>query len=289
MNYEPLWSLRVRTPEACVEDLVDRLERAAEPEALSISAFETRSGVLWQIDALYYEKPRRRDVIRLLSPFLVDIGFDVISVAPQNWVAKTQKEFKPIRAGRFFVAQVADLQEAPPNTTSIAIEAAEAFGTGHHGTTRGCLLAIDHLAKTRRMRRVLDLGCGSGVLAIASARVWRTGVVASDLDPIATRTAQENARRNGVHPWIITICADGFHHRALVHQRFDLILANLLARPLIALAPALTRHLTPDGVLVLSGLLESQVARVRSAYLQQQMTLQDWQVSEGWATLTFAR
>ncbi len=289
MNEHLLWSLRVRAPQACVEVIVNRLEKADEPEALSISAFETRSVALWRVDGLYNKKPRRRDIVRLLAPHLTDVQFEVRQIEPENWVAKTQRDFRPIRAGRFFVSQVSGIHEAPLDTTPLAIEAAQAFGTGHHGSTHGCLLAVDYLAKTRRIRRTLDLGCGTGVLALACSSIWRTPVIASDFDPIATQTTRDNARLNGVHPWITAVCANGFHHRLLVHERFDLILANLLARPLTALAPTLTRHLTHYGVAVLSGLLERQAPRVKSAYLHQQMTLLNTHIVDGWATLTFVR
>ncbi|MCB1489502.1 MAG: 50S ribosomal protein L11 methyltransferase, partial [Bauldia sp.] len=162
--------------------------------------------------------------------------------------------------------------------------------TGHHGTTAGCLAAIDRLAKTRRIRSALDVGTGSAVLAIAIARRLKVPVLASDIDPVAVRIAAGNVRLNGASPLVRTVCAAGVDRAAFAREGgFDLVVANILAGPLVALAPALCRRLAPAGTLVLSGLLEHQRNRVAAAYRAQGLRFVRSQVREGWVTLTFRR
>ena len=282
-----LWQLRITAPRDLADAIAACLERAEVPEPVSVSAFENRNHTTWRIDALYTKQPRRRDILLLLSEFLADAKFQIGQVKPQDWVSRSQENLKPILAGRFFVSQNRYRAEAPADAVPLIIEAAQAFGTGHHGTTQGCLTAIHDLAITLRANSILDLGCGSGVLAIASAKVWRVPVVASDLDPLCCQAAASNARANDVRPQIKIIRANGFQHAALHHRRFDLILANLLARPLRLLAPAVKKHLASGGVVVLSGLLAQQERRVRSAYHHQKMRLRTRYVFDDWVTLVY--
>jgi ribosomal protein L11 methyltransferase len=195
-----------------------------------------------------------------------------------------------VRAGRFVVHGAHDRARVAGNAIGIEIEAALAFGTGHHGTTRGCLLALDDLAKRRRPRRVLDLGTGSGVLAIAAAKRLHSRVVAGDIDPVAVAAARGNARRNGAGPAITFVRAAGTKARAIAAQApYDLIFANILLGPLLRLAVPLRLHLLPRAHLVLSGLLPRDANAALSIYRAQGLTLERRITIEGWVTLVLRR
>jgi ribosomal protein L11 methyltransferase len=213
------------------------------------------------------------------------------NVAAGDWVKKSLAGLKPVEAGRFVVHGAHDRARIAAHRIGIEIEAALAFGTGHHGTTRGCLLALDAICKAqgaRRppIRRILDLGTGSGVLAIAAARALQRPVLATDVDPQAVRTAGDNARRNGVSPLVDVVCADGV---AALGSRapFDLVFANILLAPLQRFATALTQKLAPGARLILSGILPAQANAVVAAY--HRLTLQRRIDLDGWTTLVFAR
>jgi ribosomal protein L11 methyltransferase len=178
----------------------------------------------------------------------------------------------------------------PRNAIGIEIEAALAFGTGHHGTTRGCLLALDALLRRRRPRRVLDVGTGTGVLAIAAARALRRAVLASDVDPVAVQVARANARHNGVGALVTFIIAQGVaDHRIARAAPYDLILANILLRPLQRLAAPITRLLAPHGRMILSGLLPGQANAIVSAYAAQGLALERRILLDGWVTLAMRK
>jgi ribosomal protein L11 methyltransferase len=205
-------------------------------------------------------------------------------IAAKDWVAESLLRLKPITAGRFVVHGAHDRGCAPPNRFGIEIEAALAFGTGHHGSTRGCLLALDQLCKFAKARRILDLGAGSGVLAIAAARAFRRRVLASDIDSHAVRIARDNARLNGSAPFVRVCRAAGLAAADIrAGAPFDLVFANILLAPLQKLAGPLTRIVAPRGRVILSGLLNAQANAARAAYpnfkLERRIML------EGWTTL----
>ncbi|CAN7371111.1 50S ribosomal protein L11 methyltransferase [Rhizobium sp. LjRoot258] len=207
-----------------------------------------------------------------------------------DWVAKSLEGLKPVRAGRFLVHGSHDRDKVRSGDIAIEIDAGQAFGTGHHGTTAGCLETIDGVLRSRRVRNALDLGTGSGVLAIAVRKLRNIPVLATDIDPIATRVAAENVRRNGIASGIATETAPGFHSTAFVaHGPFDLIIANILARPLIKMAPQLVNHLAPGGSVILSGILAAQRWKVLAAYngahLRHVRTI--WR--NGWVTIHLDR
>jgi ribosomal protein L11 methyltransferase len=184
-----------------------------------------------------------------------------------DWVTKSLEGLKPVRAGRFLVHGGHDADKVGPNDIGILIEAGQAFGTGHHATTAGCLEMIGDILKSRRVDNALDLGTGSGVLAIAARHMAKIPVVATDIDPVAIEVARRNVRINGIVDGIHLATAPGFHHRVFrEHGPFDLIIANILARPLMKLAPQLERHLADNGSVILSGILSSQRWKVISAY-----------------------
>lgn len=207
-----------------------------------------------------------------------------------DWIAKSLEGLKPVRAGRFLVHGSHDRDKVQPHDLAIEIEAGQAFGTGHHGTTAGCLEVIEDVVRSRKVRNALDLGTGSGVLAIAVRKMVRIPVLATDIDPVAVRVARENARRNQVVEGIDFRTAPGFHSTAFgQHAPFDLIIANILARPLIKMAPQLVSHLAPGGSVILSGILASQRWKVIAAYsscgLSHVRTI--WR--NGWVTIHFTR
>lgn len=212
------------------------------------------------------------------------IGREVIE--DTDWVSKSLEGLKPVRAGRFLVHGAHDRDKVRVGDIGIEIEAGLAFGTGHHGTTAGCLDMIHAVLKRQRPRNALDLGTGSAVLAIALAKMARIPVLATDIDPVATRVAEENVRLNGVAAFVRAITAVGFHHPAFAaNAPFDLIVANILARPLMKLAPAMRRHLAPGGSLVLSGILDRQRDAVAAAYAGQGFRHVRTTHREGWVTI----
>jgi ribosomal protein L11 methyltransferase len=214
--------------------------------------------------------------------------FEVL--ARTDWVKTSLEGLRPVRAGRFLVHGAHDREQRRPGDLAIEIEAALAFGTGHHGTTKGCLLAMVRELRRRRPRHVLDVGTGTGILALAAAKAVRRRVVAGDIDAEAVRVARENARLNGVGSLIAFYTGPGVRH-ALADRRgrFDLVTANILARPLRRLAPALARVLAPDGTMILSGLLPGDVPGVLAAYAAQGLRLRSRSLIEGWATLDMKR
>jgi len=274
--------------EADAKRVVDVLtEMLAEGEA-AIAAFEAPGG-RWQI-TMHFADPPDQNVIREWvalatgADLAADIAFD--QVEARDWVKATLEQLVPVRAGRFIVHGAHDRDHVPPNKLGIEIEAALAFGTGHHGTTRGCLVLLDHVLKAYRPRRVLDLGTGTGVLAIAAAKALHLAVLASDIDAVAARVARDNARLNGVGDWVIAIPATGFADPQFAARGpFELVLANILANPLRAMATPMARHLAPRALVILSGLLPDQASAVIAAYRARGLILLRQLRLEGWSTL----
>ncbi|WP_193176521.1 50S ribosomal protein L11 methyltransferase [Oricola nitratireducens] len=218
------------------------------------------------------------------------LGIDREILPDIDWVAKSLEGLKPVRAGRFLVHGRHDRAAARANDIAIEIEAGQAFGTGHHGTTSGCLVMLERLIRTRRPKNVLDLGTGSGVLAIAVAKLAKCPVLATDIDPVATRVAKSNARLNGEAGLIRFETAAGFSNRAFLEEGpFDLIVANILARPLMRMAPDIAAELSPGGDVVLSGILATQrqmvLAGFRAAGLFHRRTI--WR--DEWVTIHLDR
>jgi ribosomal protein L11 methyltransferase len=212
-------------------------------------------------------------------------------VPARDWVAENQAGFPPLEISRFFIFGSHFSGQVPPGRIGILIDAATAFGTGEHPTTRGCLAALDALARRRRRpQRLLDMGTGTGILALAAAKSWRRRIDARDSDPEAARVTIVNARRNGAARWIAVEAHGGYRDRGLKSKRpFDVVFANILARPLIEMAPDLARALAPGGVAILSGLLARQEAAVLAAHRAQGLRLLRRISIEGWNTLVVAR
>ena len=268
--------------------VVDRLNESFFEGQAAIAAFE-RSDGRWDITMHFADAPDQaqvRDLVGIAAgdDVAADITFDTVEA--KDWVKATLEELVPVRAGRFIVHGRHDRSKVPPNKLGIEIEAALAFGTGHHGTTRGCLLLLDCLLKARRPRRVLDLGTGTGVLAIAAAKALRVKVLASDIDPLAVRVARDNARLNGTGDLVETIAVVGFSAPDFAsHGPFDLVLANILANPLKQMATPMTKHLAPSALVILSGLLPPQAQGVIAAYRARGLVLERHLQIEGWSSL----
>jgi ribosomal protein L11 methyltransferase len=214
------------------------------------------------VEALYTEEPD--------AAFLSRIAGRTITVEPlpdQDWIRLSQEGLPPVRAGRFFVYGAHDAGVVPHGVIPMRIEAGLAFGTGHHETTALCLSVLSDLARRRAFHNVLDLGTGTGLLAIGAAKLWRRPVLASDIDPVAVEVTRDNARANGVAPLVRAVTADGLTHPVLAAGApYDLIIANILAGPLTFLAPSIVGALAPGGMLVLSGLLHNQENMLLSFY-----------------------
>lgn len=207
-----------------------------------------------------------------------------------DWVARSLEGLKPVRAGRFFVHGAHDRRKRHSGELAIEIEAGLAFGTGHHGTTAGCLEMLEQVIQREHPHNALDLGTGSAVLAIAVAKLAHVPVLATDIDPVAVKVAAANARLNQVKGLIETVAAPGFHHPIFAARApFDLIVANILARPLMRLAPQMAGHIALGGSIVLSGILERQRDAVIAAYVGQKFRHVRTLHREGWVTIHLKR
>ena len=246
----------------------------------------------WAVEVLVFGGTAAEARARILDAVGGDGFGSLITVEPleaEDWVAKSLEGLPPVREGRFVVRGRHARGGEPAGIVAIDIDAGLAFGTGHHATTVGCLAAIERSLARRRPRRPLDLGTGTGVLAIAIARLAKVGVMASDIDPVAARVAAGNARANGVGPWVRPFVAVGMADRRLSSGGFDLVVANILARPLERLAPAIGRALAPRATVILSGLRVPDGRRVEAAYRRQGLVLTRRDARDGWLTLTFQR
>lgn len=263
--------LYVTTTEKIATHILDSMTDDVEFEDFAIATTEVdeKRGI-WEVSTYCRAadedevRPRFEAVISALYP---DLAMEREIIPDIDWIAKSLEGLKPVRAGRFLVHGSHDRDKVQINDLAIEIEAGQAFGTGHHGTTAGCLEMIEQVVRAERPRNALDLGTGSGVLAIAVGKLAHIPVLATDIDAIATRVARENARRNGMADGIIFQTAAGFHSPAFAsHGPFDLIIANILARPLMKMAPQVVGHLTVGGSVLLSGILAEQRWKVLAAY-----------------------
>ncbi len=268
--------------------VVDLLTESFFEGQAVIAAFEGPGG-RWEITMHFAEAPdwaSIRELVRLAAGDDIAQGITFDTVDAKDWVKATLEELVPVRAGRFIVHGQHDRSNVPPNKLGIEIEAALAFGTGHHGTTRGCLLLLDSVLKAYYPRRVLDLGTGSGVLAIAAAKALRRPVLASDIDPLSVKVARDNARLNGTGDLVETIRATGFSAPQFAASGpFDLVLANILANPLRQMATPMARHLASSALVILSGLLPHQAQSVIAAYRARGLVLEREIQIEGWSSL----
>lgn len=279
--------------------LTELLGEVFDPTETAISSFEVEEGVTtlslnapWKVEIYFASHPDEEAVRDLLRPIVGEVvdATPFTTVNQQDWVATSLDGLKPVRAGRVLVHGAHDRGTVRSNDIPIEIEAALAFGTGHHGTTSGCLLALDAELKKRRPRHGLDVGTGTGILALALAKQTKRKVVAGDIDAVAVEVSAHNARLNHAPGALDLYVAPGLRHaKADRPGHFDLIFANILAGPVRRLAPALARALAADGTLILSGLLAMDVAGVVSAYRHQGLALASRSLREGWATLVMKK
>ena len=255
--------------EAMAQALAEALEKM-DPEPTGVGVFEIEDGsALWEVGAYFLQAPSAA-VLELLATAFGARPFALSELPEIDWVAKVRRELSPVVAGRFFVFGSHDGDKVPADCIALQIEATVAFGTGHHGTTLGCLRAFDRLyGDGFRPSRVADIGCGTAVLAMAAAKVLPDArVIASDIDQVAVDVAKANVAINDLAGRIACLEAAGFAHPALAAAApFDLVFANILKGPLIELAPDMAQNLAPKGLVILSGLLVVQAAAVSAAYV----------------------
>jgi ribosomal protein L11 methyltransferase len=287
---EGLWRVTLHTPNVTAA--------AAATDALgdldAVSAFEERDGRSWCVEGFAREKPDQGPLLARIA--LVWLDFDGPPPEPsweklprRDWVSINQASFQPLAVGRFFIHGSHFKGRIPPGRIALEIDAATAFGTGEHATTRGCLTMLDAVA-ARGPHRILDMGTGTGILAMGAAKRWRRRVVARDIDPESVRVTAHNVRRNGVAPLISVGRSNGYRDRGVMQRRpYDLVLANILARPLERMAADLRRALKPGGIAVLSGLLAYQEAGVLAAHRSAGLSLRQRIVIDGWSTLVLGR
>ncbi len=280
-----MWRIILHAEREPAEQAAALWSDAVLPEALAVSIFEDADKDCWRVDALYDEQREARAALDLISDE-DRLLTSVCRLPDEDWVAMSLSELTPVRAGRFIVHGQHHDGPSGADDIGILIEAGQAFGTGHHGTTRGCLEAIDTLGRARAYRNALDVGCGTGVLAMAIAKHMRIPVMAGDMDPIAIETAKANAHVNACADEIAFTVASGTRCTAIRDQApYDLVVANILMQPLIDLAEEISTTVAPKGTVVLSGLLTDQEERVLAAYTPLGLSVKDRTRIEGWSTL----
>ena len=271
-------------------DLGDAIERLS-PEPIGVGVFELEDGSgFWEVGAYFSEQPNDVSLALLAATFQAE-EFKISKLPQIDWVSKVQRSLKPVIAGRFFVYGSHDSDKVPSNCEPLLIEASMAFGTGHHGTTKGCLLALEQIIRDGfDAKNVLDVGCGTAVLAMAAARVFSANVIASDIDSVAFNVAKTNVHANGLDKSIRCLEASGFSHDQIkTTGSFDLIFANILMAPLLSMAYDISRYSLSDGHVVLSGILTEQAELVINRYTNVGFSLSR-QIEIGeWVTLIFCK
>ena len=279
-------ALTTLTGKAKAEALGDAMERLT-PEPTGVGVFEVEDGSgLWEVGGYFTEAPDEAG-LALLAAMHEAKPFAVSELPETDWVAHVRRELAPVEAGRFFVYGSHDADKVPADRIPLLIEAAMAFGTGHHGTTLGCLKALDRLITEGFVgEKVADIGCGTAVLAMAAARVWDGTFIASDIDQVAVDVAEANLTANAMEGRVHCVEAAGFAHPDIAaNAPYDLIFANILKGPLVALAPELAAHLRPGGYAILSGILNEQAEEVREVYFQSGVNFVEAEEIGDWTTL----
>lgn len=286
-TFTALTTLKGRDPAYALGTAMEALIPA--PTGVGVFEVEDGSG-LWEVGG-YFEGAPDEVALAVLAVSFEANPFTISELPETDWVAHVRRELSPVEAGRFFVYGSHDADKVPDGVEPLLIEAAMAFGTGHHGTTLGCLRALDRLASDGFVgRNVVDIGCGTAVLAMAAARIWPEPVLASDIDAVAVEVAEANLRANGLEGQVRCVEAAGFDHPALKEAApFDLIFANILKGPLISLAPDLISALKPDSPAILSGILNEQADEVIEVYSQNGANLGQRDSIGDWTTLTLWR
>lgn len=277
------WKARAILPKREAQTLSDQLEEL-EPAPV-VSAFELGERGLWEVEAFFVNEPDEADLQQRFG-----VPMRVIPIEDENWVARALEGLPPVQTQRFYIYGEHSAQTVPANAIDLKIEASYAFGTGHHGTTKGCLLAYERLAKRRTFRNALDLGCGTGILGMAFARHTHKPVVATDIDQLATAKTIENAKLNRANAFMRVATANGFKTPLIAeHTPYDLIFANILAGPLMKLMPGIRANLARGGNAILSGLLDEQANAICNMARTQNLRVLKRSALEGWITLTLER
>ncbi|GJM01068.1 MAG: ribosomal protein L11 methyltransferase [Methyloligella sp.] len=295
MTETQLYQLTIRADKTINAEIADLLENLV-PEPLSVSHFRDPNKN-WITTAHYEIKPNNDAITKQISNSLntspESYELEISKVENIDWVSHVQKGLKPVRAGRFFIHGSHDSDKAENEPYSILIDAAQAFGTAHHGTTEGCLKAISELSETHKPKNILDLGAGSGILAIAASMVFKGAtIIASDIDPVSVQVAKTNddlnRPENSNNAKITHICGDALNDKTIEETApFELLIANILAKPLISMAPDITNAVAPDGTLLLSGILDVQSDDVIEAYVAEGLTHLKTDLIGEWTTSLF--
>ncbi|NUH65882.1 50S ribosomal protein L11 methyltransferase [Sulfitobacter sp. S0837] len=283
-TFTALTTLEGRDPAYALGEAMERMT----PEPTGVGVFEVEDGSgLWEVGGYFEEEPDTA-ALAVLAAAMGAKEFTISELPETDWVAHVRRELAPVEAGRFFVYGSHDADKVPDDCEPLLIEAAMAFGTGHHGTTLGCLRALDRLAgEGFHGKNVADIGCGTAVLAMAAARIWPEPVLASDIDEVAVEVAQANVDANGLTGRVTCVEAAGFDHPTLAEAApFDLVFANILKGPLVALAPDMAEALQPAGYAILSGLLNEQADEVIEVYARSGINLLHRESIGDWTTLT---
>jgi ribosomal protein L11 methyltransferase len=284
-----MYRVHCQLSRAEAERLSDVLAGLDPSPASAVSAEEV-SKVSWSLDAFCTDETLANETAGIISREVSGARVSVQKLDDKDWVAESLAGLPAVYAGRFVVAGAHELAKAGPGKFPVWIEAGPAFGTGHHGTTKGCLEALDQELKRRRPARVLDIGTGSGVLAIAAVKAGADFALGTDLDAESIRIANENAKNNRAGRRLKLLHAAGAGNHAIrAGAPYDLVLANILAKPLVGLAPEIARLVKPGGRIILSGLLTHQEPQVRAAYSGQGLHLAGRRRLNGWSTLTYKR
>lgn len=279
-------ALTTLTDKPAAETLAEAVE-TLDPAPTGVGVFEVEDGTgTWEIGAYFTEAPDEI-ALALLAAAKGAKPFAVSALPETDWVAQVKRELAPIRAGRFFLYGAHDAEKVPDDVVPLLIEAAMAFGTGHHGTTQGCLQVLHDLDTAGvRAGNVADIGCGTAVLAMAAAKIWPGVMLASDIDPVATEVAEANARANDLEGRLRILTCAGFDHADIAARApFDLVFANILKGPLVALAPQMADSTADWGHVVLSGILNEQAEEVKATYTDLGFTPVDHLTVGDWSTL----
>ncbi|SPF77876.1 50S ribosomal protein L11 methyltransferase [Pseudoprimorskyibacter insulae] len=287
----PTWTAYTKLTEKAPSEALGLALEGMEPEPYGVGVFEMEDGSgLWEVGAYFMDKPD--DVVLALLQAAHGAQPFIISEVPDvDWVAKVRRDLSPVVAGRFFVHGSHDADKVPADSEPLLIEAAMAFGTGHHGTTLGCLKALDRLDNEGFVgQSVADIGCGTAVLAMAAARIWPNPALASDIDPVAVEVAEANVAANNMTGRVICLEATGFDHPQLSEAApFDLIFANILKGPLVDMSGDLTGALRSGGYAILSGILNDQADEVVAAYAEHGAGVHYREENGEWTTLTLKK
>ncbi|MEM6412205.1 MAG: 50S ribosomal protein L11 methyltransferase [Pseudomonadota bacterium] len=276
-------------PQEAIQAAWDALAWADPTPAEAVDAKE-ESRISWRLDAYAETQESAAACVSMIEDTSPGLSARCEELEDRDWVTMSLEGLPPVEAGAFVVAGSHALTENKPGKIGILVEAGPAFGTGHHGTTLGCLLALDKLRKSRPVGKVLDLGTGSGVLSIAALKVGATLAIGTDLDLDSIRVAQENGRKNNVGRAFKALHVTGARSQLVQGQApYETVFANILARPLVGLAPDISRLTAPGGTIILSGLLHHQETQVRSAFTGRRMRLAQRIHHDGWSTLVFRK